>query len=108
MSKQHKIVRSTDATTLIIEGDKRNPEPSHAIIRFPGGFVEVARCSDNSYWVHVRRNTSTNGYEGEYAGTITGSRIDTDLPAPAKNVIDMPDEAHVIGYSLRIALEPQS
>ena len=51
--KRHKIVRSDDATTIIVEGDKRNPEPAYAIIKFPGGVVEVTRTANGDYWAHV-------------------------------------------------------
>ena len=38
---------------ITFHGDKRNPEPSTAVIQFPGGHVEVSRSSDGSYWAHV-------------------------------------------------------
>lgn len=48
-----KVVHSEDACTIIFAGDKSSPEPSTGIIKFPGGFVEVARTSDGKYWTHI-------------------------------------------------------
>ena len=75
MSKQHRIVRSEDATTIVIDGDRRRPEPAHAIVRFPGGVIEVARASDGTYWIHASRYVSPPD-EDSPAGAIVESRID--------------------------------
>jgi hypothetical protein len=48
-----KAVYSEDATTLIFKGDPKKPECGTAIIKFPGGHVEVTRTSDNKYWAHL-------------------------------------------------------
>jgi hypothetical protein len=108
MSKAHKIVRSDDATTLIIAGDRRNPEPSHAIIKFPGGFVEVARASDGSYWIHAHRHTE--GLPGEAAetgqqeGVIVGSRLDWSPEfAAERSIPELPAHEEIRGMSIRIA-----
>ena len=46
-----KVTHSDDAVQITFNGDKRNPEPSTAVVKFPGGYVEVSRCSDGTYWV---------------------------------------------------------
>lgn len=48
-------------------------EKPYTIIGFPGGDVEISRCEDGTYWVHVavRRDEIT----GENA-TVIGARID--------------------------------
>jgi len=71
-----KIVHSTDAATIIFEGDKRSPEPSTGIILFPGGSVEVSRTTDGQYWAHVAIK------EG---AAITDSRIDYQHDAYKRN-----------------------
>ncbi|EGR0592932.1 hypothetical protein FG071_13845 [Vibrio cholerae] len=54
------IVHSSQATTLLVKGDKNNPEPIHQIIIFSGGQIELTRCSDNEqYWVHIHLNEDT-------------------------------------------------
>lgn len=104
MSKGHKIVRSDDATTLVIAGDRRNPEPSHAIVKFPGGFVEVARASDGSYWIHAHRHTDGCEETGEQQGVITGSRLDWSPEfAAERSIPNLPAHEEIRGMSIRIA-----
>lgn len=62
-----KVVHSDDAVTVIFQGNPTTPEPSTAIIKFPGGHVEVCRTSDNRYWAHVEVSNPEN---------IDRSRID--------------------------------
>lgn len=38
-------------------GEKTKPEPAQHIIEFPGGAIEVSRCSDGvHYWAHIHIN----------------------------------------------------
>ncbi|MEJ1438492.1 MAG: hypothetical protein RPU61_14485 [Candidatus Sedimenticola sp. (ex Thyasira tokunagai)] len=62
-----KVVHSDDACTLIFRGDKRSPEPSTGVIKFPGGHVEVSRASDGKYWAHTHIDKTAE---------IVDSRID--------------------------------
>lgn len=90
--KQHKIVRSGDATTLIIEGDIRRPEPGSAVIRFPGGFAEVTRCTDGTYWAHVQAD----------GAVPTESRVRYDYGSYLQHgVSEIPDLEHVVGFGCR-------
>lgn len=77
-----KVVHSDDAVTIIFKGDPKNPEPGSAIIKFPGGHVEVTRTSDNRYWAHVNVEESSN---------IKESRIDYDFEGYTKSEIKIPD-----------------
>ena len=62
-----RVVHSADAVLVEFKGDPRNPEPSTAVIRFPGGHVEVSRCSDGSYFAHVNVVDKAN---------VVGSRLE--------------------------------
>ena len=67
---------------FIIKGDKKNPEPIHHTIIFPGGHIGVVRTTDNNYWAHVYVNTDPRGKlldtVGESrVGKIKTIRIDT-------------------------------
>lgn len=62
-----KVVHSDDAVMIKFEGNRSNPEPSTAVIKFPGGHVEVSRTTDGRYWAHV---------EAENPECIQESRID--------------------------------
>lgn len=49
--KQH----APEKITLL--GSKQKPEPAQHIIEFPGGAIEVSRCSDGvHYWAHIHIN----------------------------------------------------
>jgi hypothetical protein len=88
-----KVVHSDDAVLIEFKGNKSNPEPSTAVIRFPGGEVEVARCSDGTYWVHTFAVSEKN---------IVGSRVDYCHEAN-HGVGSIPDAHLVNKMSLRIA-----
>ncbi|DAZ90910.1 TPA_asm: hypothetical protein Cy-LDV1_g36 [Cyanophage Cy-LDV1] len=104
MSKGYKIVRSDDATTVIIKGDRRNPEPSHLIVQFPGGFVEIARCQDDSYWVHTHRNTEACEATEKVPGAVVGSRLDWSPEfAAERSIPQLPAHEEIRGMSIRIA-----
>lgn len=74
---RHVITHSEDGTTITIRGDIRHPEPSTAVIRFPGGFVEVSRHSDGSYWAHVGAQAADIPEDDPGFG-IVESRVDYD------------------------------
>lgn len=77
---RHKIVHSDDACCVLIEGDKRRPEPSTAVIKFPGGHIEVSRCSDGSYWVHLAVVDHKNIVDSRVDYAHGGQRSVRDLP----------------------------
>lgn len=58
------VTHSTDAVQITFNGDKRSPEPSTGVIKFPGGHVEVSRCSDGTYWAHIATVAGANIIEG--------------------------------------------
>lgn len=58
-----------------LRGNKRNPEPEYFRVCFPGGDIDIVRCDDDTYWVHVRVNRE--GGSGFIPGeTIEGKIID--------------------------------
>lgn len=73
----------SDVALVRIKGNKRNPEPSHVRIVFPGGTVEVVRATDTDrpdYWVHVQVDRPESGWfiKGE---TETARIVDARLDA---------------------------
>ena len=59
---------------ILLKGDKRNPESSEHIIKFPGGSIAVARTSDNEYWAHIevnKRELLEDEVRGSKFGEIT-------------------------------------
>lgn len=90
MARLKNIVHSGDACTMIFEGDRSKPEPATGVIKFPGGSVEVSRCSDDSYWVHV---------EVERSEYIENSRIDYDGPY---DIGQLPDQHMIKHIAVRV------
>ncbi len=66
-------VRIGSTTTLLGDPAIKLEKPL-TIIRFPGGHVEIARTTDNRYWVHVAVRPEIDGPDGR----IVGARIDFD------------------------------
>jgi hypothetical protein len=71
------VTHSIDAVQITFRGDKRQPEPSTAVIQFPGGHVEVSRCSDGTYWAHITvvapQNTVASRVDYDYEGYSAGA-----------------------------------
>ena len=58
------------AQQVELRGDPRNPEPDHFRVVFPGGDVDLARCDDGSYWIHVRVDRPRDGGDDGDEGII--------------------------------------
>lgn len=94
MARLKNIVHSQDACTMIFKGDKSNAEPSMGAIKFPGGYVEVSRCSDGSYYAHIVADNSDE---------IIDSRVDYNYEAGLKNGIpEIPDMDKIKKLSIKI------
>lgn len=70
------------AKTIVLKGDKRNPESAEYNIEFPGGSLSVCRTTDGQYWAHVWVYTENKGplFEGVIEskhGKIECVRVDT-------------------------------
>lgn len=91
-----KVTHSEDAVQITFNGDKRNPEPSTGVIQFPGGHIEVSRCSDGSYWAHVEVVDPTN---------IVGSRIDYSHGAQMelREIPEVPRATEIKHIAIRIS-----
>ena len=85
-----KVVHSDDGVTTIFRGNKKNPEPSLGVIKFPGGYVEVSRTSDGEYWCHTFIDESAK---------ITDSRIDYN---GGQTIPSIPDEQNVQKIAVKI------
>lgn len=96
MAKKVQIVHSDDAVTIIVRGDRRNPEPGTIVVHFPGGNLELSRASDGTYWAHI----------GVVApGNVIGSRVDHTHEAANElgKIPEFPRAESVNHIALRIA-----
>ncbi len=91
-----RVTHSDDACCIDIRGDIRNPEPSTAVVRFPGGHIEVSRHSDGSYWVHFGRNVRVNDPDSDVLGRIVESRVDYthDAARPIGTLLNSSEVEH--------------
>lgn len=98
-----KIERMGDVVQGIrLMGDRRNPEPEHVRIMFPGGEVEVVRTTDDDYWVHVRVETELDVREerADCAGQLVDARL--DIRGRHANECDAGDFGHPDLYHLAV------
>ena len=63
---------------VTLEGNRQKPEPTYFRVVLPFGDVDIARCSDNSYWVHIRTNTGEDfiAVDTRKPGKFIDARID--------------------------------
>lgn len=101
MAKKFKTTTSDDALTIHVLGNKANPEPGSIIVQFPGGHMELTRCTDGTYWAHIAREIGDKAH-----GEITDSRIDYTPEAWAvhKNIPDIPAHDEIQHIAVRIAI----
>lgn len=76
----HLRIKSMGSAVLGVElkGNPKQPEPIHFRVVLPFGDVDITRCTDGSYWVHVRRNTEEQVQcdIAEQVGQFIDGRID--------------------------------
>ena len=82
--------------------DSYGPEPEYFRVMFPGGDIDVARCSDGSYWVHLAVNHPEHPHryptERVQMGRLRDGRIDrTDQHASETDAGDLghPNVYHI-------------
>ena len=94
---------------ITLYGDKsRKAESAEHIIEFPGGAIELARCSDGTYWAHILVNRGgviddSDGIDGA-VGQVIDSRIDYNRPPG--DIREIADHAGIRQISIRIAVTP--
>lgn len=79
-----KVVHGTDGCVVLVEGDpKKRPEPSSHVIKFPGGWMELSRTSNDEYWAHLsvhKGQILDDLHTEQVRGTVTETRIDYQYP----------------------------
>jgi hypothetical protein len=99
------VHHSDDACAIIIEGSRAKPEPTTAVIKFPGGHVEVTRCSDGTYWAHLAMTRPESVDDG--GGTIIDSRLDyvhgAHVHYEGKRIPPLPAAEHIEHMAIRVA-----
>jgi hypothetical protein len=93
---------------MVFKGDKKTPEPSTGVIKFPGGNIEVTRTSSGSYWAHISINREDDGYEeGVIEGFAVNSRVAYKYEAGQRHGIkDIPEVDQITQIAIEIGREP--
>ncbi len=96
----------TDVLGVELEGNPNKPEPIYFRVAFPFGDVDIVRCQDNTYWVHIRIDHENAGLNirGEPRGKFIDARI--DLTSKHTDECDAGDFAHPDMYHLAVKLGP--
>ena len=101
MAKRTAMTHSDDALTLHVKGDKRHPEPTMHVIQFPGGHVEVSRCSTgDEYWSHIHLHDCTEIVGSRVAYNFEGARKAEAMGIPA--IHEMPLQSYINQIALKV------
>ena len=104
----HLRIRSLGEEVLGVEleGNPAKPEPMHFRVMFPGGDVDVVRCADDTYWVHVRvDHPDHKNNPEERSARLVAARLDVHgKPAHKADVGDFADPDL---YHLAVRVAPE-
>lgn len=91
-----KVTHSDDSVMITFKGKKTSPEPGTAVIKFPGGHVEVTRCTNGDYWAHIEVESPEN---------ITASRLDYTSEAWAElgTIPNVPHANEIRHIAIKVA-----
>lgn len=103
--KHLKVVSmGTKVLGVRLEGNPNKPEPEHFRVVLPFGDVDITRCSDNSYWIHIRNNHPNDGDSPERRmGKFIDGRI--DLTSKHSSECDQGDFGHADMYHMAVRIE---
>lgn len=88
-----------------LEGNPNKPEPPHFRVAFPGGDVDIARCDDGSYWIHVRVNHPDHDpIPDEQTARVINGRLDIHGKSTSEN--NMGDFGDPNLYHVAIRVKP--
>ena len=98
----------TQAQGIELLGDPAQPEPTHVLIKFPGGEVDVTRTEGDDYWVHVTVNRPGSGQhvEGEtVTARITDGRVDAHDKHAGEILAEVIADPEVYHVAVRVTQE---
>jgi len=85
-------------------GDKtKKMESAQHIIEFPGGAIEVSRCTDGTYWAHILTNHGFSEGDGKGFSSGYGTVIDSRICRDGEHVQSLGDCARITQIAVRIS-----
>lgn len=89
-----------------LEGNPKKPEPIHFRVVLPTGCIDIARCENGDYWIHVNANNPERGdlCPGEFQpGYLIDARLhSTNIFTSEANLGDFADPG-LYDVALRIS-----
>ena len=102
---KHLKVKSFGDNVLGVElkGNPKQPEPIHFRVKLPFGDIDIARCTNNDYWIHVRLDHPEDGKSPE---RLFGKFVDARLNVIGKHTVDCDrgDFSHPDLYHLAVRI----
>lgn len=105
---QHLKIKQMGEAVLgvVLEGNPKKPESIHFRVVLPFGDVDIVRCTDDTYWVHICNNTEEQYRLGiaKKPGKFIAGRIDIQ----GKHTIDCNsgDFGHPDMYHMAVRIGP--
>lgn len=101
MVKRTEITRSDDALSVHVKGNKKHPEPTLHVIQFPGGHIEVSRCSNGTeYWAHIHLHANTDVVDSRIGYTYSGGMKAEAMGIPA--IHEMPLQSDITQIAVKV------
>lgn len=93
---------------LTLLGDKtKKVESAQHIIEFPGGAIEVSRCSDGTYWAHILANHGFDEGDGSGFSSSRGEVIETRIQRDGEHVQSLEGVGPITQIAVRIRVGAQ-
>ena len=89
---------------ILLKGDKKNPESGQHIIKFPGGYIELTRTTDDEYWAHIGVNKKQI-LEDDVVQAKRGFVVDSRIDYTNGNILDMINFPDIQNIAVRIRTE---
>ena len=93
-------------------GDPKRPEPDHFRVVFPFGDLDIARCDDGTYWVHlcVHRPEQTHSDPADLTlGRFVDGRVDSHHrhASETRDLAEPLNQPGIYHLAVRIGPEPK-
>ncbi|AEQ96752.1 hypothetical protein WMO32_10405 [Xanthomonas oryzae pv. oryzicola] len=84
-------------------GDKtRKVKSAQHIIEFPGGAIEVSRCTDGSYWAHIIVNHGFGDGDGDGLSSANGAVMNSRIVRDGEHVQSLGECERITQIAVRI------
>lgn len=87
-------------------GDKtKKVESAQHIIEFPGGAIEVSRCTDGTYWAHILLNHGFDEGDGKGFSSARGEVIESRVQRDGEHVLSLDHGSRITQIAVQIRVD---